>query len=682
MPASNDPRKAWLAGPLSLAQLGAQPMMAGGCYLIDLAIDRQPLDVGHWIGTLRVERHPHVATISGDLYAFRPGIDPPDPTAGIPAFAHDRYSDFARGLQLLAAPGPARGLRLRLGRQRLDLQNERWTVQPDLELALRPVASPSGWPSAADYWTGDVEDVHGNPVGRVQLGQLSETFRKARVEIDRVAASPLPLASGQGDDWAQVFATVDWQITAFASDTDLVKPDDRTTAWSRAELHETMLLRRGPEDAGGTWRFYLACVEDVAEANARGVMFDAGGTDSDNMPREGAAIESGWRLPKTITSWKALRKFLGFGRRKTVKYGQVDILYFRTALHEIGHTMGLDHSEENNFLMNVTDNLAARGAESFPSNVLFKFRADDEQRLRHWPDPYVRPGGVRVDAWGFQDAATLPSPDAEVRIKVRPLQPVVPLGAPVRIQFEVENRAAGSVWVPSLTLKSDRVRGKVVGPGGEERNLRTIMRWLDGDEAGTTLPEGASTSHWITLLRGPEGALFPAPGLHRIVIELRREQADGTKVMAAGHTHILITSADSSPHNRVVHHVLSCPDTLLVLVLGGRHLKQGIKAIETALSDRVLRRHFGVVEAKRRGGLGKPLKRVLEVLDKHTVMSVAELRRLAELVRDRRQKAGNKKAFMKKKAHRKLVKLLRYHAGKLRPFDKGLEKKIRKIIYR
>ncbi len=667
-----------MARQLAILGISDQNALTSGCYLIDLTIDRPPAAALRLFGSLRVDWQDGAATISGDLYNTQPLNGLPVPNQIVPAFPHSSYRSYLRALRVTERPGPPARLELHLGRQRLDDEQRQWSTEPELTLVLGRIAGPIGGPAGGDRRTGDIEDEQGNPIGHARLNRVSDFLRRAVVEIDRTPASPAPLANGAGVDWASLFAGAGWEISVVESGQPLTKPES-TPKWANHELHQMMVEFQQRRDGGGDWRHYLACVE-LLESAERGIMFDPGGTDSANMPREGAAVSSGW-WPREDESdvWGRIRERLSLSLEQAT-FGQATLPYFRTAAHEIGHTMGLGHNRFGPFIMRTTDRLDNN--DTFPANVQFAFSDVDHGRLRHWPDPYVRPGGVVVEANELLDEAGPSALDHELRLQVRPLSPVVPLGAPVRVRFRVKNKASKAVTLPSLSLKSGHVRGRVDPPGGDPRALRPIILRLDSEDAGPALDRGAAEHHWITLLRGPQGALFPSPGLHRIVIELRREQADGTPVMASGQTHVLVSATAEKSHARTVHRVLSTPDALLVLALGGRHLKQGIKAIKTALSDRLLRPHFGVVEAKRRGGLGKPLKRVLEVLDKHTVMSVAELRRLAELVRDRRQKAGNKKAFMKKKAHRRLVKLLRYHAGKLRPFDKGLEKKIRKIIYR
>ena len=109
----------------------------------------------------------------------------------------------------------------------------------------------------------------------------------------------------------------------------------------------------------------------------------------------------------TCTTWSALENTLRReghdGRLGLIvldkpKWGLVrgkrgaDTVTFRAALHELGHAMGLRHNEVDNGLMNTSETIAdnATTETPFPNNILWKFAADDEHRLRHWPDLVVR----------------------------------------------------------------------------------------------------------------------------------------------------------------------------------------------------------------------------------------------------------------------------------------------------
>ena len=108
----------------------------------------------------------------------------------------------------------------------------------------------------------------------------------------------------------------------------------------------------------------------------------------------------------------------------------------------------------------------------------------------------------------------------------------------------------------------------------------------------------------------------------------------------------MVTPPRDDDHAFAALKVLSTPDTLLTLALGGDHMKEGIEAIKTALDNKVLRPHYEWIEAKRvgrrfgkrKGDLGKASR----LLDSNTVMSPAEMKRLDELITDSNRKKSDK----------------------------------------
>ena len=83
--------------------------------------------------------------------------------------------------------------------------------------------------------------------------------------------------------------------------------------------------------------------------------------------------------------------------------------------------------------------------------------------------------------------------------------------------------------------------------------------------------------------------------------------------------------------------VLSTPDALLTLVLGGDHRTDGINSIKTALENPILRPHVADVEAKRvvkRFGKRKAdLKAAAQLIDDSTEMSPFEIGNWEEITR-------------------------------------------------
>lgn len=622
-----------------------------GCYLVNYT-PKNSLAVSY-DGTLRVECHNNGRTASGDLYqrpfiwipktigfppiAPRPILLPgPNPAAGIPILARSRYRYYLQVTQILEWFTLGNSFTLGFNMWRFTKSAGAWSTggtwadQGKFTALMNWQTAPAGYPSSGDYLEGDVKNSDGVVVGRLKMGWVSKYLRKATVEVDRVVQSEAALNNGAGVDWAQMGEGIGWDITVDESDSDVAEPSGEF--WSNAECHNAMLTRRDVSNLDIEWRYHVLCVRRL-DATSRGIMYDAYGGDSNNVPREGCAISSHWDIPNT-PQW---------GTVQGMRFGTAAAPYFRTAVHEAGHAMGLYHNTADNGIMNTTDvisnNSLAPGSPAFPANIQWSYNPEDARRLRHMPDIYVRPGGV---PFGTSYAATPISPmDLSVEadgleMHVTPLLESVPLGAPVRVNLSLVNTSNESVAAPTtLDMKSGLVRGKVVDPAGAVRSFSPLMLCIEDFPVDALGPK-QSVSDSITLLRGAQGALFPMPGVYQIQVEVHWDSGDLEAVVTGG-TSVMVTSAVDEAHSLAALKVLTTPDALLTLVLGGDHLKEGIEAIHTALDNPVLQPHFAHIEAKRvaeRFGKRKAdLKAAAQIIDDATVMSQAEVNKAARLVK-------------------------------------------------
>src|SRR4030095_16574854 len=87
----------------------------------------------------------------------------------------------------------------------------------------------------------------------------------------------------------------------------------------------------------------------------------------------------------------------------------------------------------------------------------------------------------------------------------------------------------------SLSLRGGQVRGKVVDPAGTVRAFLPLVQCVESQTLALP-PLGQNVAHSATVLRGPQGALFPSAGLYRIVVELRWNDRDGTRGLIADAT--------------------------------------------------------------------------------------------------------------------------------------------------
>jgi hypothetical protein len=607
-------------------------------------------------GTLRVEASSERMVASGDLYArkfdfdavdFFPG---PEPQAGIPILPIDSYRYYLR-VTRISDTGSGFSLAFEALRfsaepvQLLDGSNSRWLMEGALTAMMAPELAPAGFPSPELYFGGDVANAAGATIGRLTMGFVSPFLRKATVEIDRVPVAELPLDNGAGASWRTILNKLGWDISVFVSDSNVEEPSGES--WNRAEAHAAMEVKREQTDLNAEWRYHVLAVRRIDKQNPasatqfellngeRGFMYDEGG----RLPREGFMVASHWLLPDE-EAWGLVR-----GMR-----AGTTVTYFRTAVHEMGHAMGLEHNDADNGFMNTTEIIAENSLEAsatpFPKNILWSFASDDEHRLRHWPDLIVRPGGRGPKAG--ESSPVSPFESDRHKLNVTPVLPAVPLGAPVRINLSLINVTDKAVDSPSsLSLNSGFVRGHVVDPSGAVRTFSPLA--LNESQATRDLAPGKAIEDGLTLFQGRQGELFPMPGAYRIVVEVTwRGRAEDVKnkltFIVSGAASITVTAAVDGHHAEAAHRVLKTADVLLTVALGGDHLKEGIEAIRTALKNDVLRPHFAYIEAKRlatRFFKRKPdLKAAADLIDETTVMSPAEFRKAVRMVESDGKSAG------------------------------------------
>ncbi|MCC7271955.1 MAG: matrixin family metalloprotease [Alphaproteobacteria bacterium] len=584
-------------------------------------------------GTLRIEAATGRLLASGDLYQRAVVFDdeagtmalapPPDPAAGIPILPIAGYRYYLR-VTAISEAGAGFGLAFEVHRfgtefvTLLDGTSTNWAREGAFTAQMAPAEPPRAVPGGAGHFVGEVVDEAGTAVGRLSMSRVSAYLRKAIIEIDRVPASELPLDNGAGVAWRTVFDAVGWDVTPVVSDGDVAAPPG--DAWNKAEAHAAMLARRDRSDLDAQWRYYVLAVQNIDfPGGERGVMYDDGSGGANRTPREGLMIASHWPIP-TEARWGLVQ-----GRR-----AGATVTYFRTAVHELGHAMGLDHNTADNGFMHPTDGIAARSLQTpgtpFPENILWSYAPEDEQRLRHWPDIVVRPGGSSLSSGAR--APVQPFLSDRHRLDVAPVLAAVPLGAPVRIDVSLVNISDRRVAAPTnIGLASGQVRGRVVDPAGTVRGFAPLT--IDESTGATQILEpGEHVDGSMTLLRGGEGALFPAPGAYRIVVEAHWS-VGGLVFLCVGEASVMVTAAIDPGHAEAALKLLTTPDALLTLAFGGDHLPDGIAAIRAGLDNAVLRPHLAYVEARRLGTRfgGRPpdLEAAAVLIDATTVMSRAEV---------------------------------------------------------
>jgi hypothetical protein len=189
------------------------------------------------------------------------------------------------------------------------------------------------------------------------------------------------------------------------------------------------------------------------------------------------------------------------------------------------------------------------------------------------------------------------------------------------------------VLVPaSLGLRGGTVRGKVIDPAGTVRTFLPLVPCVESRPLRLLEP-GERVSSSATVTHGPQGALLPSPGLHRVVVEVRWDDGRVPRAVS-GSTTLLVTGATSAGQERAAYGILSTPDTLLAIAATA-DVGTGVRAIEQAASDPTLGPHYAWLEAKRalRSGAptDEPYRQALERLaEGDVVLSSAERRRAVE----------------------------------------------------
>ncbi|MCI0538295.1 MAG: hypothetical protein L0Z50_24070, partial [Verrucomicrobiales bacterium] len=507
-----------------------------------------------------------------------------------------------------------------------------------------------------------------------KLKRVHDSLRKAILEIARVGDVPVPTDNELGVDWESVFKQAKWQLERDPQSAKqyseeevkgkLIKADGNKE-WTDSELLKAMTQLRQPWLPDLEWRYHLLCVGTFANSQyERGVNYDIAGIDTDQAPTEGAVIAAKWPIPKGdepgARDWRNVNARF---------FGEAPDLYFRTAVHEIGHATGLGHRYVDYGFMNTTDTIARQGMaeaqeakegaalatflfraraidkeefnkrtekvrdhQEFPKNVKWEFSEDDLERLMHAPDVMVRPGAFNAEnVTVFSDEKSEPTSD--FKLYLTPLLESVPYGAPVRIRLQLENvSGTAQEAVPeSLHLKSGLVSGSVVHQFGQPRAFEALMVGDDYDRyRPTPLPPGQSQCHSVTLLRGHEGPLFASEGTYTVQVRVTWRYR-GKNVFVEGRATVQVTPPNHVQHKMAARNLLDNPQSLFALVVGGDLDAQTNAILSTCLGDPVLAPHFRVIEAKRLIEKGD-ISAASAVLKTDIVMSISEIHRLTGLL--------------------------------------------------
>jgi len=589
-----------------------------GCWLlhVDPCFDDDTERNDSWLlyyrGTLRVgpatDAHPKADGIlaSGDLYlkqeVWFEGEGPQDAPRPLrpnwaPIFKRSEYRFYLRLTQLERSS--AGRLELELDTYRIDPATGVWSPFGRLSAKVsQPTPMPETW--KASYLSGDLKNERGTPIGKLSLGWIERPLRRATIEMDHTHDRKLPLKAGK-HKLQSIFAAADWDIVLDPQHDEVPAPKDGV--WNDKLLHEQMLKWRTAAKFDSEWRYYVIVVERLWQRPtfAFGRMFDDGAVDSNFVPREGLAIAGGSRFPEAAMYGSASGRLLE----------EVPTAFLRAVIHELGHAMGLSHNFSSREFMQGTDYIAEDPRGRFPHNIVWSFSSEDLVRLKHLPDPWVRPGGVPL-AQGF---AKLPVPLEDITsdasdqfaFEAIPLATAVPLGAPVRLHLRLTSRSNQEMPGPcSLSLSDGCVSGTVTGPGNVARSFASA-KLLQGKKF-LRLNAGEIIEDDVILLRGPDGSLFPTPGVYEIGVDVIWIAPGGLARIRAKAA-LLITWPPASADELAAVAVLSNREIVIPLIFRSspsglaekdqRQLDNGMAALALALEAPGLRYYWAAIEARR-----------------------------------------------------------------------------------
>ncbi len=345
-----------------------------------------------------------------DIWTLFAGKKPEKPTSTnvIPVLPLAQYRSYLRvtGLTtgtMAAALGPGKAP---VTNNPILLSFERWNYTHPTKkgeegnwnkekLDLTASLSKKSASQDSDILSGPVKDTAGAGAGEIQLFWVADFYRSINVDIweqqgenmivdedNPVEDVPTTKLPGTNTTLVSVFqkAGIEVKLLPFKREHSFDMPSE---SWSVTHLNSLMAKRRSDLKPNTEDRFSVFVVENW-EGTPPGGMFDFGDNDVNKTPREGSVVETDWKVPNKNWGTAVVGK----------KWRDLRGAVFWTVMHVLGHQMNLPHNSNTSSIMARSELIASsKSADKFPANIGYEFAADDVQRLRHWPDIYIRPGG-------------------------------------------------------------------------------------------------------------------------------------------------------------------------------------------------------------------------------------------------------------------------------------------------
>lgn len=582
--------------------------LRSGCYRITFSPNSVPFRF--YQGTMRVDTASGNTTISGDLYRFVP-ITFPGPFPGpfpvpfpydIPIYARNRYYSYLKVTNVQYSPifttGPCQ--------LTLTAQEYVYTQPPagsfngtfpatpgnrTVTIVLEPKPAPFGFTSS--YFEGTLYD-GGVAQGSFTMGWVSNSFRKATLEIDTlvgcVAPTAVPALSGSGtEDFQTVFATAGWDLNVIYDQMNVPVPIDPNTGtavnpnscWSNANLHNLMSAIRNPAtNLDAEWHMHLLVVPATMGCG-RGVMYDTIG-----VPREGVASFCDDGYPSSQSA--------NFGTAANQQQHNVPRAFMRSACHEVGHGFNQIHQEQengaDNSIMTTTPSVAdvlggpTTGAPGvFPDNIALQFNDHVRHHLVHFPDIVVRPGGM---TFGSGHISVVPETDRyyfapqELELKVDLGATPIELGEPLQLSWTLLNRSSAAIPAPSdISIEAQHTFITVTTPDGRVKPMPSFI--IKTEEVKIEpLPSEQALQADTRVYWSSKGFAFETPG--KYLLEVRIVWTYGGMPFGVLASTDLWVNYPQSPVDNDAASLLYHPQVGMYVALGGGalHLTEAVSRLE------------------------------------------------------------------------------------------------------
>lgn len=456
---------------------------------------------------------------------------------------------------------------------------------------------------------------------------VSDYFRKAIVKIECAPGIPAP-KNTKGVTWQSAFNQTKWLVeTEYGRDLTHPSGGDK---WHVSDL--SLVMNEQAKTTKDAWVYYLMCIEYFKgykpdrKHEAAGWMFDHENLDTNEVPREGAAISAKWQFPNA--DW--CKKCKG-------EIGNLDLAYLRLAIHEVLHSMGILHDDKNDNLTNITEEVARQNSENFPTEKSFYLNRTTILMLNHYPDPFVRPGMIkfnRIRGFGYPsneiDSNFSSSSNIPLEFKVSATNKSVPRGAPARFDLRLTNKGSQNIDVPlNIGLKYGFLQIRITSYADSKykNEVRSIFIFDDFHGLKPLMPKGQINSS-VTVLQGSNGALFPSSGTYKIDFLLQWKNSQDI-VQLHCNQQIEIDKPNSIEEVRLANLINNTADGALSIIIGNKYNESGRKLIQKISQNKILGRHYYYILFKEAIESEKIDVQSLESLAKiarknHTVFSMEE----------------------------------------------------------